>query len=97
MVQLNGTGCEAVGRFAGSLSVTSLGDDVWEIQVQNVTSTVIFDYLYQETGTAGGSGGCSAHCKNGSCTCNGPGLCLCFCLFGDPVCFYIGLSFGVSV
>jgi len=46
MVQLNGTGCEAVGRFAGSLSVTSLGDDVWEIQVQNVTSTVIFDYLY---------------------------------------------------
>jgi hypothetical protein len=95
--RLNVTGCETVGQFEGSLSVTGQQDGSWVIEVRNGT-TLMFSYHYQENAVSNATGGCSVQCAHGSCSCSAPGLCWCFCgLFGEPHCIHIGLSVGQSV
>ncbi len=96
-IKLAGTGCNAVGQYAGTLTLRCEASGNWRVQVAagNVTT---FDYLFDYQAEASmPSGGCVVHCPQGSCSASGPGINWCFCgLFGEPHCVHIGLAFAVN-
>gem|GEM_PF-5505668 len=96
-IDLDGTGCGAVGHFAGELVVSPILGVTggWSISVLNDAETVVFHYAFQQTGTDGNSMGCQAQCPRGNCSCSGPGICWCFCgLLGEPHCIHIKIVIG---
>lgn len=96
-IDLDGTGCGVVGHFAGELLISAINGVTggWNISVLNNNETVVFQYAFQQTGTDGNNMGCQAQCPGGSCSCNGPGICWCFCgLLGEPHCIYIKIVIG---
>ncbi|MCC6361306.1 MAG: hypothetical protein IT450_21415 [Phycisphaerales bacterium] len=99
MVQLNKTGCTAIGQFEGTLNVVDQGNGAWSIEVVNSSSTLIFEYGFGQSGTSSSGGGCSATCTGGSCSCSEPGICMCWCgpITGTPYCLHISVVLGSTL
>lgn len=99
MVQLNKTGCNAIGQFEGTLNVVDQGNGAWSIEVENSSSTLVFEYAFGQSGTSSSGGGCSATCAHGSCSCTTPGICMCWCgpITGTPYCLHVSVVLGSTL
>ncbi len=94
---LNGDGGTAVAEFFGTLALVGSGGDDWLIEVSK-NGTVLFEYEMSETGIGSSRpSSCSVRCSGDTCSCSGPGICICFCgLFETPTCVNIRL-FQITV